>query len=198
MPRVPKSRFVNRVALRKAINGISAKSIRSAYEPVYWEYAKKMRRKAYLQAPKKTGKLSRSIKIKSIKKEASRSGNIGKFVVYSRSIQDMVTYHGIPNRTLDIKDASIRSRTIRGKKHKLRTGFNYSKSRQLTKGGNISKRKPLDKNGRPWAFGERRENRFLTDNQNFYNASKEMSKKISRNIIQDIIKSFNSNVAVSR
>jgi len=198
MPRVAKSRFVNRVALRKAINSISAKSIRSAYEPVYWEYAKKMRRKAYLQAPKKSGKLARSIKVRSFKKDASRGGNIGKFVIYSRSIQDMVTYHGIPNRSLDVKDTAIRSRTIRGKKHKLKTGFNYSKSIQRTKKGNISKRKPLDKNGRPWAFGQRRDNRFLTDNQNFYNASKEMSKKISRNIIKDIMSSFNNNVAVSR
>lgn len=198
MPRVPKSRFVNRVALRKAIGGFDAKKLREIYEPVYWEYAKKIRRKAYLQAPKKTGTLARGIKVRSFRREGARSGTIGKWVVYSRSVQDMVNYHGVPNRVLDLRDAGIRSRTIRGKKHKLKTGFNYSKSAQTTKKGNISKRKPLDKNGKPWAFGERKANRFMTDNQNFYGMTKEMSKKISRGIIQDIIKSFNSNVAVSR
>jgi len=198
MPRVPKSRFVNRVALRKAIRGFDAKKLREVYEPVYWEYAKKIRRKAYLQAPKKTGKLARGIKVRSFRREGARSGTIGKWVVYSRSVQDMVNYHGIPNRVLNIRDSGRRSRTIRGKKHKLKTGFNYSKSAQRTKKGNASKRKPLDKNGKPWAFGNRRPNQFLTDNQTPETYLAEMAGKISRGIVQDIMKSFNSNVAVSR
>jgi len=197
MPRVPKSRFVNRVALRKAIRGYSAKDLRKAITPAFNRGANKMKRIAKRNAPVKSGSLRGSIGIEKVVKSGTRSGKIATWYVRSRSIQDAVITYGIPNQKLTAQMATKRSRTINGIKHRMSASFNYA-GKQRTKTGKIAKRQPLDKNGKPWAFGKRRTNRFLTDNQTFRPDLEKMAEDIGNRIRLQIATAFAKNIKVSR
>ncbi len=197
MPRVPKSRFVNRVALRKAIRNYSANDLRKAIAPVYERNAQKMKRIAKRNAPVKSGSLRGSIGVTKDLRAGARSGKLATWYVFSRSIQDAVLYHGIPNQKLTPQMATRRSRTINGKKHRMRAGFNYT-GKQKTSTGKISKRQPIGKNGKPWAFGNRRRNRFLTDNQTPVSDLKRMANDVGDRIRFQIATAFAKNIKVSR
>ena len=197
MPRFPKSRFVNRVALRKAIRGYSANDLKRAIRPAFERGSQKMRRVAKRNAPVKSGSLRGSIGVDKKVKAGARSGNIATWYVYSRSIQDAVITYGIPNQKLTPQMATRRSRTINGKKHRMRTGFNYT-GKQRTKTGKLAKRQPLDKNGKPWAFGKRKTNRFMTDNQTFKQDLARMAEDIGDRIRLQIANAFAKNIKVSR
>lgn len=197
MPRVPKSRFVNRVALRKAIRNYSANDIRKAFTPVYERGAHKMKRIAKRNAPVKSGSLRGAIGVERDVKAGARSGKMATWYVYSRSIQDAIITYGIPNQKLTPQMATRRSRTINGKKHRMRAGFNYT-GKQRTKTGKVAKRQPLDKNGKPWAFGKRRTNRFMTNNQTFEKDLERMAESIGDRIRLQIATAFAKNIKVSR
>ena len=122
-------------------------------------------------------------------KNAGR-GTLLQYTVYSNSVQDMVTTYGVPDKTLTGPEATQRSRTINGKKHRLRAGFNYTKARQLTKKNRISKKRPIGKDGRPWAFGERKAKPFMTDGQNFKKEIDDMTSDIAENIFKEFNKAF--------
>ena len=196
MARGRKSSFVNRVALQKAIRSISATSILKAVDPIYKRGSKKFRDKARRNAPiGNTGRLARNIGIASKSNPRAGRGSLAKYTIYSRSIQDMVMTHGIQDEVIRGVEATKRSRTINGRKHRLKSGFNYTKGLQRTKKTNkISKRQPLDKNGRPWAFGKRKANPFMTRDQFFPQNLEDMSAKIGNRIRKQIADQFAKNV----
>ena len=197
MPRVAKSRFVNRVALRKAIRNFSANDLRRIITPVYDRGAHKMKRIAKRNAPVKSGSLRGSIGVQKELKAGARSGKIGTWHVFSRSIQDAVIYHGIYDQKLTPQMATRRSRTINGKKHRLKASFNYT-GKQKTSKGKVSKRQPLGKDGKPWAFGRRKRNRFLTDNQRPVSDLKRMATDIGDRIRLQIATEFAKGIKVGR
>ncbi len=197
MPRTPKSRFVNRVALRKAITGFSANDLKKAITPVYDRQASKMRRVAKRNAPAKSGSLRGSINWTKKINAGARSGKLGTWYVYSRSIQDMMLYHGVLNQSLNSQQATRRSRTINGRKHRLKAGFNYT-GKQLTSKGKVAKRQPTGKDGKPWAWGNRKRNRFLTDNQKPVSDLKRMAEDIGTRIRLEIATQFRKNITVGK
>jgi hypothetical protein len=109
-----------------------------------------------------------------------------------------VITNGIPNRVLSGPDATARSRTFNGRKHRLKAGYNYTKSQQKSKTGRISKKLPIGKDGKPWAFGFRRKNEFMTNNQTFERDLNKMADKIGNSILRDIGKVFDRNVKLRR
>lgn len=198
MARSPKSSFVNRLALQKAFRGLKTTDLLKAVEPVYKRGSKKIRTVARRNAPRKTGKLAGNIKVASKSNPRAGKGSIATYTVYSRSIQDMVTTYGIPNAVISGAEATKRSRTINGRKHRLRAGFNYSKGLQLTKKtGKKAKRQPLDKNGRPWAFGRRKANPFMTEGQTFEADLERMAVRVGNNIRREIANKFAKNIKIS-
>lgn len=197
MPRVPKSRFVNRVALRKAIGNFSANDLRRAIIPVYDRGANKMKRIAKRNAPVKSGSLRGSIGVEKELKGGARSGKMGTWYIRSRSIQDSMLYHGVPNQKLTAQMATRRSRTINGKKHRVKAGFNYT-GKQKTSKGKIAKKQPIGKDGKPWAWGNRKRNRFLTDNQTPVTDLKRMADAIGDRIRLQIATAFAKNIKVGR
>lgn len=199
MPRVPKSRFVNRVALRKAIRNFSANDLKVIIDPIYSKKAKKMKNTAKSNANKttKSGKLRNNIGTQKHIKAGARSGRLATWSIYSRSIQDMVIHNGIPDATLSGPQATARSRTINGVKHRLKAGYNYTKAKQKTKTGKVAKKLPIGKDGRPWAFGKRRANEFMTDNQVIQPDLANMATSIGNGIRLEIANAFRKNIKAS-
>ena len=186
-----RTKFHNLKAFKKTLKKFgNDELIKSGVRP-YSKASKRIQNNAKRSAPVgKTGKLRDSIRrTRTINRKSSR-GSVLNYYVYSNSIQDMVLTYGIPNRTLSPREATERSRTYKGSKHRLRAGFNYTRKKQLTKKGNVSKRQPIGKDGRPWAFGFRRANPFMTKGQNFNEIMNDAAQEIGDNIFQQFDKMF--------
>lgn len=195
MPRVPKSRFVNRVALRKAIRGINTNAIRGAFVPHYNRWADEVRNTAKIHAPKKTGRLRGNIrKTIRIKNSALRKGQkgtrMGTFTIGSSSIQDAVIYHGIPDQKIVGKEITKRSRKWRGRTHRPKPAGNFAEG-----GG---KARANRYNGRDWAFGKRNPNKFMNKGRNSHDSlamqQRTVAKKIGRDITKWIATEFRKNM----
>ena len=199
MPNVGRSRFVNRVALRKAIRGISTHTLRGAFIPHYNNWADRIRRTAKSNAPVKSGKLRGNIlKSSRIKNSARRGGKkgsrLGTFYIHSRSIQDRVTHFGIPNRRMAGKDLTKRSRKWNGVKHRPKPAGNFAR------GGGQSRANKY--NGKDWAFGVRHPNPYLNKGKNQHTPLVREQKKVASAIGKDIVKwvarEFAKNVGKSK
>ncbi len=188
-----KTSFINFGAFKKTLRGFGNDDVIKASRDAYVKGTRRVHKKAQSNAPVgKTGRLKRNIRWIGEANRKAGKGSIMNYTVYSNSIQDMVLTNGIPNRTLTPQEATNRSRTYKGSKHRLRAGFNYTRKRQLTKKGNVSKKQPIGKDGRPWAFGYRDPNPFMTKGQDFNKTLDKMAEETANNIFKEFDKKFSA------
>lgn len=192
-----KSKFHNLKALKKTFKKFGTTGLIDAGKPAYTSASQRIHRKAKSNAPRGKGKKGRgggSLKnnirwIGENNPKASR-GALLKYTIYSSSIQDMLITHGVPDNFLSATQATERSRTIRGIRHRVKAGYNYTKARQRTKKGNPSSKLPIGKDGRPWAWGERDANPFMTEGQDFDKVLTNMANDTGNNILKEFDKMF--------
>jgi hypothetical protein len=196
MPRVPKSRFVNRVALRKAIRGFDDNALKGAYVPPYNRWADDVRKSAKRNAPVKSGRLRGNIKKFIRAKGASRgkTGNVrvARFIIHTEAIQDRLLDRGVPSRRMAKQDLTVRTRNWKGVKHRPSPAGDFTKKDKRRKG----------KDGKPWAWGYRRPNNFMEKGSNSIEQQKIRQKRVAEeigtNIRQWIAKEFAKNVGAMR
>jgi len=196
MPRVPKSRFVNRVALRKAIRGFDDNALKGAYIPPYNRWADKVRGVAKKNAPIKSGRLRGNIKKFIRAKGASRGkkGNfrVARFIIHTEAIQDRLLDRGVPNRHIKTQDLTVRSRVWKGVRHRPRPAGNFTKKDKRRKG----------KDDRPWAWGYRKPNNFMEKGSNSMDnqiaKQREVAREIGSNVTNWIAKEFAKNIGKMR
>ncbi len=192
MPRVPKSRFVNRVALRKAIRGFNDQALKGIYIPPYNRWADDVRKTAKRNAPVKSGRLRGNIKKFIRTKGASRgtgtAKRAGRFIIHSQAIQDKLLDQGVPRGPIKTQALTARSRVWKGVRHRPSPAGDFTKK----------DKKRIGKDGRPWAWGYRRRNEFMTKGSNSKEAltarNKQVAKEIGRGISLWIAREFKKNV----
>ena len=183
-----RSTFKGRLALRKALRNFNGNVLKGIYVPPYVRMLDEVHKEARKNAPVgkngRGGRLRGNIKKYIRTRKAARAGKttanrIGRFIVYSDSIQDHVIYHGIPNGKISGKEITKRQRYWKGKKHRPKPAGNFAKG-----GG---KKRADAYNGRDWAFGERKANKYLDKGKNQHGKLVERNKKLATEIGSDIL-----------
>jgi len=196
MPRVPKSRFVNRVALRKAIRGFDDNALKGAYIPPYNRWADDVRKEVKRYAPVKSGRLRGNVR-KFIRAKGASRGKTGnyraaRFIIHTKAIQDKLLDNGVPNRHMKGQDLTVRSRVWNGVRHRPRPAGNFTKK---------DKRR-LGKDNKPWAWGYRRPNNFMEKGSNTIGnqtkRQRRVADEIGTNIRKWIAKEFAKNIGGMR